>query len=209
MGRENDRVLAFEGIDAVADFGVAGIGHRHQAGDDAHGLGIFDDAFGMVLFDDAHGFGAQRVAQDAVQLEALARPAGAIAQPAFIHAHIGEAGKGLFVGQRPAHCLDQPIHPRLVVIGNLFQGDARARNQILDGLLLFLGDATHCHDEFLICALRCGSRRVPYARIQRNDSLSTLNLFHWPRSAPGVLSHFNSENFAWPSQQSAVTTYRL
>ncbi len=123
--------------------GQAGVGHRHQAGDDARRLAVLDQALGGILFDDAHRLGAQGVAQDALDLEALAGAVGVIAQPfSSMPMSDGRRWKVSSRWPRPAHRHRiEAVKTRLIVGFDLFHRRAR-RARHLGGDDLFSSSVT-------------------------------------------------------------------
>ena len=67
----------------------------------------------------------ERVAEDAVDLEALADATVAVADAALVDAHVGQAGERGLVAEGPADGLRQPVDPGLVVVGDLGHGGPR------------------------------------------------------------------------------------
>ena len=69
------------------------------------GLAYFTKTPLFVHFDHAGAFLPQRIAQNAVDLEPLARTPCAVTNTAFVHAHLRKAGEGRLVAGVPANGL--------------------------------------------------------------------------------------------------------
>ena len=83
---------------------------------------------------------AQRIAEHAENLEPLRGAPGAIADPAFVDTHLGDAGEGLFVAGRPGDRLTQTVDGRLVVVLYGRLRAPRPREQRMHAFPLGAGD---------------------------------------------------------------------
>ena len=141
MRREHHHVARLDAVDRVAGRGKIGIGGRHDAGDDSNRLGVFDDAFLGQFLNDADALLAQRVAQDAADLHALAHAADLVAEAGLGNAHVDEPGERDLVGDGPGDGLAQAIDTRLIVGLDDRRGLAGAGENFVELLLLLFSDA--------------------------------------------------------------------
>ena len=172
-------------VDRVAGGRQVRVGRRHDAGDDARRLAVLDDALLGQLLDDADALLAQRVAQHAADLHPLAHPAHGVAETALLDAHVDQPRERLLVGDRPGHRLAQPVDARLVVGLDDRERLARAREHVVELLLLFLGDALlRFRSAAISASSRVGSMRSQSCgarvRMWRNDRASA------PKGVKGV-----------------------
>ena len=170
--REDHAVARLDAVDRVARRRQVRVGRRHDAGDDPGRLAVLDDALLRQLLDDADALLAQRVAQHAANLHPLAHPAHGVAQPALLDPHVDQARERLLVRHRPGHRLAQPVDPRLVVRLDDREGFARTREDLVQFLLLLLGDAFldfggGGHLEYLLLDSIGGRQRTGAARVGR------------------------------------------
>jgi hypothetical protein len=137
VGREDDGVARLDRVDRRSGRGQLRVRHRHDRGDHAGRFGVFDQPLVGILLDDTDALRAQRVAEDAVDLEPFGGAAVAVADAALVDAHVGQAGERRLVAERPADRLGKAVDTPLVVLGD--RGHCSSR----------LGD--HLGDEGLLC----------------------------------------------------------
>ncbi len=101
MRRKYERITAFHRVYGHTDHRHDGVRDWQQAGDDTDRLAVFAQPFFRDLLDDANTLLAQRVAQDAHDLEASRNGTVGIAHAAFCYRHLGQLHKGFFVSRRP------------------------------------------------------------------------------------------------------------
>ncbi len=139
--RVDDDVACLDRVDRVAGRREVRVRGRDDARDDACRLAVFHDALLRQLLDDADALLAQRIAQHPADLHPLAHPADRVAQAAFLDAHVDEAREGLLVRDGPRHRLAEAVHACLIVGLDDRERLARLRKNLVELLLLFLGDA--------------------------------------------------------------------
>ena len=140
MRRENDDVARLDRIDGVARGSEIGVRGWNDAGDDPCRLAVLDDTFFGDLFDDADALLAQRVAQHAADLHALAHAALGVAEAAFGDSHLDQGRERPLVRYRPGHRLAEPVDPCLVIGFYDRQRFAGTLKSSIELLLLFFGD---------------------------------------------------------------------
>ncbi len=140
MRREDDYVTRLDPVDRIAGRGEVRVRRGDDAGDDPCRLAVLDDALFGQFLDYAYALLAERVAQHAANLHALAHSADRVAQAALVNTHLDQSRKRLLVGDRPGHGLAKAIDSCLIVGLDNREGFARTLENCVQFLLLFLGD---------------------------------------------------------------------
>ena len=118
------------------------IGHGDQRRNHASGLGIFNQPTSFIYFDNSCGRRAQDVAKYHMYLEALGRPAFAVANSALVNTLLGEASKGLFIACIPSNRLTKPVKTFLAPVFNLGHSDPGSHYHFIGKLTLVVSQFT-------------------------------------------------------------------